>query len=127
VHDTDKHTVPGSSDHTVLRQQRRNAVRQLKSDGTEHRVSERPESRLRRGSVRAETKRHPNLVDERVLLCGNHNVDHDVQHYRAMETGGDCGHSVSNFDRYRVIDGNRVPTNTIDILLPQRDNINEKP
>jgi len=48
VYDTGKHTVPSSSGHTVLRQKCRNAVRQLKPDGTEHGVSERPESWLHR-------------------------------------------------------------------------------
>jgi len=114
VYDTDKHTVSSSSDHTVLRQKCRNAVRQLKSDGTEHRVSERPESWLHRGSVRAETKRHLDFVNERILLYGYHNIDYDVQYYQAMEIDGDSSHDVSNFDHYYYnIDGNRVPTQSI--------------
>jgi len=110
VYDIDKHTVPSSSNHTVLRQKCRNAVRQLKSDGPEHRVSECPQSWLHRGSVRAETKRHLDFVNERILLCGNHNIDYDVQFYEAMEINGDSGNGVSNFDHYYIIYGNRVPT-----------------
>jgi len=113
VYDTDKHTVSSSSDHTVLRQKCRNAVRQLKSDGTEHRVSESPEYWLHWGSVRAETKRNLNFYDDHILLYGYHNIDYDVQYCQAMEIDGDSGHNVSNFDHYYIINGNRVPTQSI--------------
>lgn len=106
MYDTDKHTVSSSSDHIVFRQKCRNAVRQLNPNGTEHRVSERPESWVYRWSVRAETKRHLDFVNEHILLYGNHNIDYDEQYYQAMEIDDDSVHGVSNFHHYYIIYGN---------------------
>jgi len=63
-----QHTVHRVAGHAPVRGGRDHAVRQLRTDGLEHRLFRWPVFRVHRRGVRTEAERHAHVGGERVLL-----------------------------------------------------------